>query len=124
MADDAARLLRGEEPLWFEPSELAGFEPAQQGDVWRIHWHSGPLAGYAITCPKCKQVHQWTTALNCREAGCPHNGVSSCWKWTGSPEEGTLTASPSLHCVTEWKGNPTGGCGWHGHLSNGQMVGI
>lgn len=103
---------------------------AEPGDTWRLHWYrpidyTGPelLAGYAICCPGCRHVHCWTGALNCaskreRESGvvtCDHNGVASCWTWTGSAEDGTLTASPSLHAV--------GACGWHGWLQNGELRG-
>jgi len=41
--------------------------PPQPGDIWRSHWHGDEhaLAGYAICCPKCGDVHTWTTATNC-----------------------------------------------------------
>lgn len=99
--------------------------PAQPGDIWRVFWRAedsegnginGPFAGYYICCPGCKQVHAWTTALNCLPKPCPHEGKSSCWAWSGSAEAGTLTASPSLYSVKE-----NGGCGWHGWLQNGVL---
>jgi len=109
--------------------------PAQPGDVWRIHWYKeggqGPLAGYAICCPKCGHVHNWTVAGNCsgkkhtiKYLGsdgserfydiCEHNGVGSCWTWTGSAEDNTLTASPSLQVTSPE-------CGFHGWLENGEL---
>lgn len=124
--------------------------PAEPGDTWRTRWAvtvdqqvagitEGPIAGYAICCPKCRQVHRWTTALGCppvhhhkyidangveqKFSTCAHSGVGSCWDWSGSADENTLTAKPSLHCVTEWSGHPTGGCGWHGFLTNGELSG-
>lgn len=137
-ADDAARHARHQETLYFEITELAGVEPAQPGDCWRVRWCAtgdqvGPIAGYAICCPVCKQVHSWTSARNCgskrdRGAGiiaCDHSGVGSCWIWSGSAEEGTLTAQPSLHAIDEGgrAGDNAHGCGWHGRLRNGEMVG-
>jgi hypothetical protein len=110
---------------------------AQPGDVWRVHWYreggvEGPLAGYAICCIKCGHVHQWTTANNCKtnlqdvsytnndgqlitHKSCEHvrTGSGSCWQWTGSAEDNSLTASPSLQ--------ETGSCGFHGFLENGQL---
>jgi hypothetical protein len=106
---------------------------AQPGDCWRVRWHSpdgqGAIAGYALCCPGCRQVHPWTTATNCagryetsyagqngqlhKSMTCPHSGTGSCWQWTGSAEDGTLTAMPSL-----WA---SGACGWHGWLTNGEM---
>lgn len=124
-ASDAAMLALGRETLWFEPEELTGIEPAQPGDCWRVRWggDNGGLAGYAICCPRCLQVHTWTSAASCMgralaagQGACQHNGVSSCWQWTGLPEDGTLTAEPSLHCDSS-----LGGCGWHGWLRAGVL---
>lgn len=79
-------------------------EPAAPGDIWRVHWYTapgepqpGPMAGYSIC---------YTT--------CPHSGKGSCWSWSGSAEEGTLTAQPSLYCRADLSG-----CGYHGFLTNG-----
>lgn len=122
-------------------AQIRATEPAKPGDVWRIHWRKedasgnviepGPLAGYAICCPKCNHVHAWTTAGNCSAARrhytwkdaqgvehpasvCIHSGEGSCWQWTGSAEENKLTAHPSL-LVTD----PD--CGFHGWLQNGVL---
>jgi hypothetical protein len=121
---DKAREYYGNDPATLE--EILRTPPAQPGDLWRIHWHSEaeppPLAGYAIGCPRCLEVHRWTSANNCHEGEvdglCVHersqNGgrLGSCWTWTGSAEEGTLTASPSLL---------NNQCGWHGWLRNGEL---
>ena len=111
---------------------------AQPGDIWMAHWYkeSGekPLAGYAICCVKCGHVHKWTTAGNCQTdvqevhykdqdgadksySACVHRrtGTGSCWIWTGSAGDGTLSASPSL-LVTSPE------CGWHGWLRDGELV--
>jgi hypothetical protein len=108
---------------------------AEPGDVWRIYWYHHDdqghqlndwIAGYAICCLGCGRVHPWTQALNCGQKiqteygeSCIHvQNRTSCWTWTGSAEEGTLTASPSLQVVKErceW------GCGWHGYIQNGDL---
>lgn len=107
---------------------LEDVPPAEPGDTWEVRWYGkgrsgtpeyveGPIAGYAICCPKCRQVHRWTGALNCQprdeHGSCRHSGKGSCWAWTGDAAAGTLTASPSLHA--------TGACGWHGWLQNGDL---
>jgi hypothetical protein len=123
------------------PDYLDKFEAtpiAEPGDVWCIHWYKegieqGPLAGYAICCIKCGHVHNWTTAGNCQTdvqavhytgtdgsdqqyPACAHKrtGAGSCWNWSGSAEDNTLTASPSL-LVTDQK------CGFHGWLQDGEL---
>jgi hypothetical protein len=141
-ADDTARRARGEPLQWHHPEELDvdPVPPAEPGDVWRVRWGGtreqqergevGPIAGYEICCIKCKHNHAWCTSTNCPTAKpftftgtdgksytynrCDHEGVGSCWVWTGSPEAGDLTASPSLWSVVE-----KGGCGYHGFLQNG-----
>jgi hypothetical protein len=42
------------------------------------------------------------------------------WKWDGNRESPTLT--PSINCITEKDGKPTGGCGWHGVITNGEFA--
>lgn len=126
-----------------------GFEPARDGDVWRIRGHAElrgraddgslftsminswgedhptwPVIGYGLTCPNraCLEGgHRWTHAHDCRglygepcKAG---PGRLSCWEWTGSPEDGNLSASPSL--FIDWDG-----CGWHGFLTSGAMTSV
>lgn len=42
------------------------------------------------------------------------------WAWDGNLERPTLT--PSINCrATKDDGTPAGGCGWHGHITNGEM---
>lgn len=41
------------------------------------------------------------------------------WGWDGNRERPTIT--PSINCIAEKDGKPTGGCGWHGFITNGVM---
>lgn len=41
------------------------------------------------------------------------------WGWDGNVEQPTLT--PSINCIAEKDGKPTGGCGWHGFITKGVM---
>jgi len=41
------------------------------------------------------------------------------WQWDGNMERPTIT--PSINCIAEKDGKPTGGCGWHGFITNGVM---
>lgn len=49
----------------------------------------------------------------------PNPDALCIWKWDGNMEHPTL--SPSINCIAEKDGNPTGGCGWHGFITNGDM---
>jgi hypothetical protein len=39
------------------------------------------------------------------------------WQWDGNMERPTLY--PSIDCIAVKDGKPTGGCGWHGFITNG-----
>ncbi len=125
---DKAREWHGDQPERL--AEILATPPPQPGDTWRIRWHSpdgqGPIAGYAICCPKCLEVHRWSSANNCTQGlingVCMHGRstdggrLGSCWQWSGNAESNALTASPSL-----WA-NGEGACGWHGWLRNGELT--
>ncbi len=51
----------------------------------------------------------------------PRSAPDRCyvWGWNGNREAPTLT--PSINCIAEKDGKPTGGCGWHGFIQNGVM---
>ena len=42
------------------------------------------------------------------------------WGWNNNRDCPTLT--PSINCIAEKDGQPTGGCGWHGFITNGDMT--
>lgn len=48
-----------------------------------------------------------------------HPDGLSIWGWDGNIEQPTLT--PSLDCRAEKDGKPTGGCGWHGFITQGRF---
>lgn len=138
-ADDAARRLRGETVDWCACGDpechavAKATPPAAPGDTWRLTFYdSDNTAGYAICCPKCLRIHHWCNASNCGEKHpydwtdrdgtkrtgwtCGHQDRrESCWTWTGSASDGTLTCVPSLlEC---------GDCKWHGWVTNGELRG-
>jgi hypothetical protein len=123
----------------YHPEVWVPVPPAMPGDTWRLTWHpgadapegaDGPLAGYAICCPLCLEVHYWSSADNCASKRpytitgtdgkdyqgwtCDHiEARTSCWTWTGSAEGGTLSAYASLYARKA--------CGWHGWLDTGVL---
>jgi hypothetical protein len=128
------------DPHWLVTLNDDSFEAAQPGDVWEVRgsptdpgtisWQrqgreDWVMIGYGLWCPneRCTAgVHLWDHASDCPapRGSCkvprPDAQVQSCWAWSGSIEDGTLTASPSLFVDHE-------SCGWHGFLQNGEMAG-
>lgn len=41
--------------------------------------------------------------------------------WEFDDNEDAPTLSPSINCIAEKDGKPTGGCGWHGFIQHGAM---
>jgi hypothetical protein len=114
-------------PDYLEPGEREQIEatpPPEPGDAWRLGWHGSPdkTAGYAICCPKCREIHYWSSASNCaskRQTAsggwtCDHQEArTSCWTWTVDETGKPIKAVASLFV------NHKGGCGYHGHLGDG-----
>lgn len=127
-AEEHARVLAGKSRIpctcddldcASRPEVYEKVEPARPGDMWTCMFSDRGQAGYWLCCPKCGDLHAVTSASNCTEKGtfggyvmCRHQHERiSCWTWSGSAENNTLTAHPSIHFVGE--------CGWHGWLENG-----
>lgn len=51
----------------------------------------------------------------------PPNPNGAAWTWDGNTTAPTL--SPSINCIAEKDGKPTGGCGWHGWMQQGRLTG-
>lgn len=124
LVDDVIEAVEGD--VWVIRTMPPGDEDGWRTQSWGGDHEDWPVIGYALTCPNesCRfGVHEWTHASNCDQhfpAGgprCAHQrDRTSCWTWSGSVLDGTLTASPSLHSPAD-----LGGCGWHGWLRNGTL---
>jgi hypothetical protein len=49
----------------------------------------------------------------------PNPDALCVWGWDGNMDRPTIT--PSINCIAEKDGKRTGGCGWHGFITNGVM---
>jgi hypothetical protein len=111
--------------------EIARTPPVAAGDCWRIVYGATEdgkpesTAGYAIACPKCPHIHYWTSANNCTSKrqtatggwSCDHQEArTSCWTWTVDESGKPVQAVASLFV------NHAGGCGYHGHLTDGALT--
>ena len=95
-------------------------------DVWPVDVpvgtfdiHEASLEGYPGTSASIMFV-----CPNGKRCGVPLgpefvNGKRPVWKWDGNRAAPTIT--PSINCIAEKDGKPTGGCGWHGFITNGDM---
>lgn len=86
--------------------------------------HGNPVperhgVGVLLDCPcgKCDECHQlYVPFANPIDGGPPVNDGHASWQRTGDTFE-TLTLTPSILRSTN-----KGGCGWHGFITNGEIV--
>ncbi|HEV3342607.1 MAG TPA: DUF6527 family protein [Pirellulales bacterium] len=50
----------------------------------------------------------------------PNENEPNVWAWDHNIERPTIT--PSINCIAEKDGKPTGGCGWHGFITAGRIT--
>jgi hypothetical protein len=65
-------------------------------------------------CPNHKQC---AILLGPKNVPRPSEDMLNIWQWNGDVNKPTIT--PSINCIKEKDGKPTGGCGWHGFITNG-----
>jgi hypothetical protein len=101
-----------------ERDEWPSTEPVGSFDVT-----DGEVAGYPgatghmiFVCPKGKRC---AVLVGPSPVERPDQKSLFIWGWNGDRERPTLT--PSVNCIAEKDGKPTGGCGWHGFIINGTM---
>ena|SRR2546429_9400233 len=93
-------------------------EPVGSFDI-RIHGvegYPGVTASILFVCPRGERCG---VLLAPQPIERPRPDACYVWGWDGNMERPTLT--PSINCIAEKDGKPTGGCGWHGFITNGVM---
>jgi len=68
----------------------------------------------------CPNNHRCSVFLGPKFVGKTDENRLNVWGWDGNLDCPTIT--PSINCIAEKDGKPTGGCGWHGHITNGEIV--
>lgn len=76
--------------------------------------YPGATAHLMFVCPNNKRC---AVLIGPQFVGRSEQGRLCIWGWNGNKERPTLT--PSINCIAEKDGKPTGGCGWHGFITNG-----
>lgn len=114
MNPDHGDMMRLPDEVWPDDVEPGTFD-IETGTIDGYPQASGHII---FVCPNGKRcvVLLGPTAVGRDEAA----GRRLCiWGWNGDLERPTLT--PSINCVAEKDGRLTGGCGWHGFITNGVM---
>lgn len=80
----------------------------------RMLEYPGATAHILFVCPNGRRC---AVLLGPEHVDRPREGALCIWKWDGNKERPSIT--PSINCLAEKDGQPAGGCGWHGYITNG-----
>jgi hypothetical protein len=95
-----------------EPVGSFDIDPCPHG----IQGYPGATGHMIFVCPSGKRCG---VLVGPQPVPKPNPNSLAVWGWDGNLERPTLT--PSINCIAEKDGKPTGGCGWHGFVALGVM---
>lgn len=109
---EPGELVRNSSEEW--PADV----PAGTFDIEpsRIEGYPGATAHILFVCPN---GHRCGVLLGPDFVDRTSPERACVWKWDGNLERPTI--SPSINCIAEKDGKPTGGCGWHGFITKGRF---
>ena len=105
-------MIRDTRDVWPDDVSIGTFDIELGG----VSGYSGSTAHIQFVCPMGRRC---SVLLGPAFVDRPNPDALCIWGWNGDLEHPTLT--PSINCLSEKDGKPTGGCGWHGHIINGVM---
>ena len=98
------QMQRDSRNVWPDDVPIGTFDIVQHG----LEGKDGVTAHIMFVCPKSQRCGVFLGPAFVRRS----NPDDLCiWQWDGNVEKPTI--KPSINCV--------GGCGWHGHITNGGM---
>lgn len=109
---DHGTMTRDDRDVWPDDVPAGTF----QVDLGGVQGYPGATAHVMFVCPN---RHRCAVLVGPQFVGRQAPGDLCIWAWDGNLDRPTLT--PSINCIAERDGKPTGGCGWHGFITNGVM---
>jgi hypothetical protein len=103
-------MVRNDSPEWSDHEPVGVFHIT---DI-RIKMYPEATHHIIFMCPNHKQC---AILLGPKAISRTQEDMLNIWQWNGDVNKPTIT--PSINCIKEKDGKPTGGCGWHGFITNG-----
>lgn len=100
---------------WPDDEPIGSFD-IEAGPNRSVEGYPGATGHIMFVCPN---GHRCAVLVGPQPVPRPSPDACYVWGWDGNTEKPTLT--PSIDCIAEKDGKPTGGCGWHGHITAGVM---
>lgn len=113
MADpycEHGNMTRDNRDVWPDNEPIGAFDIEPRG----VQGYPGSTAHILFVCPN---RHRCAVLLGPQFVTRPTPDALCIWAWDGNIERPTIT--PSINCIAEKDGKPTGGCGWHGFITAG-----
>jgi|GEM_PF-721717 len=110
---EPGHMTRDDRDEWPSDVPIGTFDITQNG----VQGYPAATAQILFVCPNAKRC---AVLLGPRFVGRPAEGKLCIWAWDGNLDRPTIT--PSINCIAEKDGKPTGGCGWHGFITNGEIA--
>ena len=105
------KMIRDERIEWPKDVPIGTFDISEHG----VKDYPGSTAHILFVCPNGKRC---SVLLGPQFVKRPAKGKCNIWAWNGNRDRPSVT--PSINCVTtDEDGKPTGGCGWHGFITDG-----
>ncbi len=105
-------MRRDERDEWPDDTPVGAFDIRING----VEGYPGVTARIMFKCPN---GHHCNVLLAPQPIARSSDDRCHVWGWNGDVERPTIT--PSINCLAEKDGKPTGGCGWHGFITDGEM---
>lgn len=115
MNPDHGNMTRDDRDEWPSDEPVGSFD-IEAGPGHSVQGYPGATGHIIFVCPNGKRC---SVLVGPTSVGRPTSDALCIWGWNGNTERPTLT--PSINCIAEKDGKPTGGCGWHGFITNGVM---
>jgi len=108
-----AKMTKNENDEWPKDAPVGMFDLRGNG----VEGYPAATGHIQFICPNNKHC---SVLLGPQFVQRPEKGKCNIWAWDGNRDSPTIT--PSINCVAvDEDGKPTGGCGWHGFITNGDI---
>ncbi len=105
-------MQRDDRDEWPDDEPIGSFDIEPRG----VEGYPGCTAHIIFECPNHRRC---SVLLGPQPVPRPTPDALYTWGWDGNMERPTIW--PSINCIADKDGKPTGGCGWHGFITAGVM---
>ena len=107
---EAMKMQRDCRDVWPQDVQVGTFDVG----LGTVEGYPGASAHILFVCPNNRRC---SVLLGPQFVDRPNPDGLCVWKWDGNMDAPSI--QPSINCLSDKNGKPTGGCGWHGFITGG-----